>query len=80
MIKIDPSVGFSCFSLATAAEGRHRHPVGDGNVSRCGAPLPQPALKQEKPTLGSALIHGETLVWSANITAKQLKYRVILCF
>ena len=37
-------------------------------------------LKQEKPTLGSALIHGETFVWSANITAKQVKYRVILWF
>ncbi|XP_074474933.1 poly [ADP-ribose] polymerase tankyrase-2 isoform X2 [Sebastes fasciatus] len=28
-------------------------------------------LRQEKPTLGSAVIHGETFVRSANITAKQ---------
>ena len=50
---------------------------------RC-LPLFPPAavgrLRQEKPTLGSALIHGETFVWSANITAKQVKYRVILWF
>ena len=31
-------------------------------------------------TLGSAVIHGETFVWSANITTKQVKYRVILWF
>ena len=45
-------------------------------------PPPVPSAvcrKQEKPALGSALIHGETLLWSANITAKQVKYRVILC-
>ena len=36
------------------------------------------SLKQDNTV--SALIHGETFVWSANITAKQLKYRVILWF
>ena len=49
------------------------------------SPLPPPVpsavrrLRKEKATLESALIHGETFVWSANITAKQVKYRVILC-
>ena len=42
--------------------------------SLCG-----PQAEQEKPALESALIHGETFLWSANITAKQVKYRVILC-
>ena len=50
--------------------------------SSVSPPPPVPSavgrLKQEKPTLGSALIHGGTLLWSANITAKQVKYRVIL--
>ena len=51
------------------------------SVSSPTPPFPpgRDRLKQEKPTLGSALIHGETLLWSANITAKQVKYRVILC-
>ena len=50
-------------------------------VSPPSPPVPSAVrrLRKEKATLESALIHGETLVWSANITAKQVKYRVILC-
>ena len=60
-------------------------PPPTGCRCRCLPPPPPPRslrgrrAEQEKPALESALIHGETFVWSANITAKQVKYRVILC-
>ena len=69
----------SCEVTGLRSELRYR----PDRVSVSLPPPPVPSavgrLKQEKPALESALIHGETFVWSANITAKQVKYRVILC-
>ena len=62
----------SCEVTGLRSELRYR----PDRVSVSPPPVPSGS---EKPKLGSALIHGETFLWSANITAKQVKYRVILC-